>query len=53
MTHEELEELVLFLAAQVGLQSPRTAFHRRGRSTEGQKQGLQGPPGPQGPSGTT
>jgi hypothetical protein len=53
MTHEELEELVLFLAAQVGLQSPRPALHRRARSTEGQTQGLQGPPGPQGPSGTT
>ena len=53
MTHEELEELVLFLAAQVGLQGPRPALHRRGRSTEGQAQGVQGPPGPQGPSGTT
>lgn len=51
MTHEELEELVLFLAAQVGLQSPRQALHRRGLSTEGQPQGRQGPPGPQGPSG--
>lgn len=53
MTHEELEELVLFLAAQVGLQGPRPALHRRGRSPEGQAQGVQGPPGPQGPSGTT
>ncbi len=53
MTHEELEELVLFLAAQVGLQGPRPALHRRGRSTEGQAQGVQGPPGPQGPSGLT
>jgi hypothetical protein len=53
MTHEELEELVLFLAAQVGLQSPRQALHRRARSTEGQTQGVQGPPGPQGPSGMT
>ncbi len=53
MTHEELEELVLFLAAQVGLQSPRPALHRRARSTEGQTQGVQGPPGPQGPSGMT
>ena len=46
MTHEELEELVLFLAAQVGLQGPRQALHRRGRLTEGQAPGLQGPPGP-------
>jgi hypothetical protein len=53
MTHEELEELVLFLAAQVGLQGPRQALHRRARSTEGQTQGVQGPPGPQGPSGMT